>query len=425
MVCTAQNFNVRTQLRQHVCNLCDFDLLGRAAGSEGEREAARYVYEALSAAGVTMLTDAAGQDFRMDLPGGEISSLNIVGAVEGCDKELREEYIVVGAHFDHLGFNMLEVDGEKEMQVFSGADSDASGVAIMLELAKMVAEYRFMFPRTIIFVGFGAGEKGNAGSWYFVNRAFEQIGSVKAMINLDMLGRGGSANPFRVFSQLSRKDLGYLVERTKERPVVLTPSLEMAEVAPSDHLPFYEKKIPVFFFSTGMTREYHTLKDTPETLSYSDMEMECNYIYNFLQTLAGEETLPRITAEGKVTKDVKEDKVYSQGECELKPQFFHSNEVHFLQNWVYKYLKYPQSAVDEGVRGTVIVSFIVEKDGSLSEIRIEQSADPRLDDEVLRVVNVSPKWIPGQIRGKKVRTRIVLPVEFRLSGSKSSFGIKK
>ena len=424
MFCSAQNFNVRGDLRRHVESLCDVDLQGRAPGSLGERDAAEYVFEALRGAGVTMLTDENGQDFKMDLPQGELSSLNIVGAVPGSDRNLREEYIVVGAHFDGPGCNVIDVNGEKNLQIYSGADGDASGVAIMIELAKMAAQYSFMFPRTIIFVGFGASEKGNAGSWYFANRAFEQIGSVKAMINLDMVGRGGAENPFQLFSQLSRKDLEFLVNRTAEQPVVLTPSLDVTDVAPSDHLPFYEKKIPVFYFTTGLTREYHTLRDTPQTLSYADMEMACNYIYHFLMTLASEESLPQIDQEGKVTREIKSDKIYSQGECDKKPQFFHSTEVHFLQNWVYKYLRYPQSAIDEGIRGTVVVSFIVEKDGTVTGVNIENSLDPRLDDEVLRVVNVSPKWIPGQIGGKKVRTRIVLPVEFRLTG-KSKFGIKK
>lgn len=425
MVCTAQNFNVRTQLARHVMQLCDESLLGRAAGSEGESAAAKYLFESLRDAGVTMLTDERGQDFKMNLPSGELSSCNIVGVVEGSDRKLCEEYIVVGAHFDHLGYNLLEQDGVKTKQIFSGADSDASGVAILIELARMVAQYKALFPRTIIFVGFGASEKGNAGSWYFANRAFEQIGSVKAMINLDMLGRIGASNPFQLFSQLSGRDAGFLLERAHEYPVVLTPSLEVTEVAPSDHLPFYEKHIPVFFFTTGMKREYHTLKDTPESLSYGDMEMECNYIYHFLMMLSSEDSLPAISPEGEVTREVKAEKVYSPGDCDKKPQFFHSGELHFLQNWVYKYLKYPQSAVEEGVRGTVTVSFIVEKDGSLTDVAIERSVDPRLDDEVLRVVNVSPKWIPGQIGGKKVRVRMILPVEFRLSSSKSSFGIKK
>ena len=66
------------------------------------------------------------------------------------------------------------------------------------------------------------------------------------------------------------------------------------------------------------------------------------------------------------------------------------------------------------MQGQVLVSFIVEQDGSVTDVRVEHGIDERLDDEAVRVVSVSPKWIPGQIKGQKVRTRIVIPVEFRL-----------
>ena len=98
----------------------------------------------------------------------------------------------------------------------------------------------------------------------------------------------------------------------------------------------------------------------------------------------------------------------------MRPQFFHSNEKHFLTHWVYKYLKYPASAIRENVQGQVLVSFIIEKDGSVTNVEVEHGIDDRLDDEAVRVIAVSPKWIPGRIRGEKVRTRIVIPVEFRL-----------
>ena len=72
------------------------------------------------------------------------------------------------------------------------------------------------------------------------------------------------------------------------------------------------------------------------------------------------------------------------------------------------------SAIEQNVQGQVLVSFIVEQDGSVTDVRVEHGIDERLDDEAVRVVSVSPKWIPGQIKGRKVRTRIVIPVEFRL-----------
>ncbi len=404
----AQNFNVAPQLRKHVEYLASDALEGRAAGSQGERKAARYVYDQLEQAGVVMLTGAEGQDFKMALESGEIASANIVGIVDGSDPALRDEYIVVGAHIDAPGANVMTVNGRKVLQIYPGADGNASGTACLIELARMVAAHSALFARSVIFVGFGAGEQGNAGAWYFVNRAFTRIGEVKAMVNLDLLGRGGEQNPFRLYSTLPAGDLVRLADLTAERPVVTPPILSDGFFPQSDYLPFYEKGIPAFHFTTGISREYHSARDVASLVQYKDMERSCNYIFYFLQTIAN--------------GSIKEDKavaqaaepVYSPSDLDKRPQFFRGDERKFLREWVYKYLKYPASAVRDGVSGKVTVGFVIEKDGSVSDVEVVKSLDGRLDEEALRVIKVSPKWTPGEIKGKAVRTRIVLPVEFRL-----------
>lgn len=411
----AQNFAVAPALRSHVDSLCAEELDGRLAGSAGERAAARYLYSALREAGVLMLTDSLGQDFRIagDAGSDEIASQNIVGIVEGADPQLREEYIVVGARYDHLGTHTLMIDGEPVVQVFPGADANASGVAVLIELARMVAQYQGLFRRSILFVGFGAGEQGMAGSWYFVNRAFEQIRDVKAMVDLNALGRGGQSNPFQCFTQLAPVDRDYVFDKTRETPVVTLPTVTQRPPLSSDYLSFYERKIPVFLFTTGPAREHRTIKDTPRLLDYAAMESACNYLYHFLQVLSAQDEIS--TADGDpAARAARVEKVYSVSECDMRPQFFHSNEKHFLQSWVYKYLKYPASAIEQNVQGQVLVSFIIEKDGSVTNVKVEHGIDDRLDDEAVRVVSVSPKWIPGQIKGLKVRTLMVIPVEFRL-----------
>ena len=404
----AQNFNVAPQLRKHVEYLASDALEGRAAGSQGERKAARYVYDQLEQAGVVMLTGVEGQDFKMALESGEIASANIVGIVDGSDPALRDEYIVVGAHIDAPGANVMTVNGRKVLQIYPGADGNASGTACLIELARMVAAHSALFARSVIFVGFGAGEQGNAGAWYFVNRAFTRIGEVKAMVNLDLLGRGGEQNPFRLYSTLPAGDLTRLADLTAERPVVTPPILSDGFFPQSDYLPFYEKGIPAFHFTTGISREYHSARDVASLVQYKDMERSCNYIFYFLQTIAN--------------GSIKEDKavaqaaepVYSPSDLDKRPQFFRGDERKFLREWVYKYLKYPASAVRDGVSGKVTVGFVIEKDGSVSGVEVVKSLDRRLDEEALRVIKVSPKWTPGEIKGKAVRTRIVLPVEFRL-----------
>lgn len=409
----AQNFAVAPALRQHVAALCDEELDGRKAGSEGERLAARYIYDALADAGVLMLTDSLGQDFAIAAGGDSIRSRNVVGIVEGSDPELRGEYIVVGARYDHLGTHTLTIDGEPVTQVFPGADCNASGVAVMLEVARMVAQYSGLFRRSVIFVGFGAGEQGMAGAWYFANRAFSEIRAVDAMVDLSCLGRTGNDRPLSCFSQLGDVDYNHLFTQTQEQPVTLLPVRSRELPVSSDCLAFYERQIPVFLFTRGTAREHRTIRDTPRQLDYAEMEATCNYLYHFLLVLADQDEISSRDADPAKQK-ARAERVYAASECDVRPQFFHSNEKHFLTSWVYKYLRYPERAIRGKLQGQVLVSFVVEKDGSVTNVTVEHGVDELLDDEAVRVVSVSPKWIPGQIKGEKVRTRIVIPVEFRL-----------
>ena len=94
---------------------------------------------------------------------------------------------------------------------------------------------------------------------------------------------------------------------------------------------------------------------------------------------------------------------------------------------MYQYVKYPEAAVREGVQGRVMVDFIIDKEGKVTDVRVVRSVDPELDAEAVRVISASPKWKPGKLKGNKVRTSLTIPVEFRLTrkGSKPDFGIKK
>jgi TonB family protein len=98
----------------------------------------------------------------------------------------------------------------------------------------------------------------------------------------------------------------------------------------------------------------------------------------------------------------------------------------FLEKWVYQYLKYPESALMDGVQGRVMVDFIIEKDGKVTDVRVVKGVSPELDAEAVKVISASPKWKPGRRAGDKVRVSMTIPVEFRLEkkGVKPSFGIK-
>lgn len=106
--------------------------------------------------------------------------------------------------------------------------------------------------------------------------------------------------------------------------------------------------------------------------------------------------------------------LYGPRDVDKAPQFFHGDERRFLEQWVYNYLRYPDYAVSQGISGTVMVSFVVEADGEVTNVEIVRGVHESLDQEVIRVVSASPKWKPGQLSGRKVRVKYTIPVEFRL-----------
>ena len=181
-------------------------------------------------------------------------------------------------------------------------------------------------------------------------------------------------------------------------------------------------------FTTGRYHEHNTDRDTEAILDYGMMERELEYIYNFTIAVANTDRELSFFPEKPSAKNSKDDGVVSYYDCDSRPVFLNSSDPsQFLDKWVYQYLKYPSEAVAQGVQGRVMVGFIIEKDGKVSNVEVVKGVSPELDAEALKVVAASPKWKPGKVNGEKVRTSLTIPVEFRLEkkGSGSNFGIKK
>ncbi len=406
-----QTVNVERNLVNHVEYLTSDNLKGREAGSEGEMLAAKYLYDQLKNAGVEMLSGENGQDFYIVENGDSLNSRNIVGIVQGYDPELKDEYIVVGANIDNIGMNLLTVDGKVTPQVFPGADANASGVACLIELAKKISMSSFMFRRSIVFVGFGAKEKGMAGSWYFINKSFGQKDDISLMVDLNMVGRSGPSNAFTYYTCIPNADITNAVNRVSDRLSFMNPQMGSGRVPTSDYLAFYEQNIPVALFTTGLHADLYTVRDNAESLDYGLMEGVCEYLYAFVMDVAAMDTKIEAPIKGEEKDGVM---TYSQYEVDKAPEFFKGDERHFLENWVYVYLKYPDSARIMGVQGVVNVEFVVEKDGSVSNVKVTRGVDDDLDREAVRVVSASPKWRPAIKNGEKVRVKYSLPIEFRL-----------
>jgi hypothetical protein len=189
---------------------------------------------------------------------------NVIGYLPGRGPN-RDEYIVVGAHYDHLGFGEVGSRVGAVGQLHNGADDNASGTTAMMQLAEEIV-LSGSLNRSVIFMGYSAEEIGLIGSRHFVDNPLIPLEQITAMLNLDMVGRlrdntlyvggSGTAEPFEA-----------LVAAADAASPVELKSMGKGGVGPSDHASFARAKIPVLFLFTGLHADYHTPSDDPETVN--------------------------------------------------------------------------------------------------------------------------------------------------------------
>ena len=399
--------------KEHIAYIASPSMLGRAPGSDGEKETAIYVTQVLQSYGVDILSGEEGDRFGIRQEAGDtLTSRNVIGFIPGHDKSLKDKYILIGARMDNLGTMTMTVDGEKRTVIFNGANGNASGVAMLLELARMLKTNETLLRRSVLIAAFGASGTMFAGSWYFLNRSFADVPNIEAMIDLDVLGveSGG----FYAYT-FSNPDMNILVQSLAGTLQPIQPELTTAQPFVSDQLSFYDREIPSVLFTTGRFPEYQTHRDTESIIEYEPMEQELEYIYNYSVSLANGPR-PIFNAESEVRRRTENGgRAIPYYDCDRKPSFLGTTDPRvFLEKWVYQYLKYPDAAVRDGIQGRVLVDFIIDEGGKVTDVKVLKGVDPLLDDEAVRVISASPAWKPGLVRGKKVKAEISLYVEFRL-----------
>lgn len=413
-------------MKGHVRELASESFKGRKAGSEGEKGAADYVRNVFLEYGIDVLSPEGGELFGLKTEAGDtLTSRNVVGYIQGYDEVLRNQYIVIGARLDNLGAMTMTVDGKPVERICYGANGNASGLAVLMELARMIKTNSILFRRSVLFVAFGSSNQTFAGSWYFLNRSFKDADKIDAMINLDMLGTG--YNGFYAYTS-SNEDMNALLRIQEGELQPVLPKLTAEEPYPSDHRAFYACEIPSVFFTTGRYPQHNKDKDSFDIIDFEMMERELEYIFNFSRAVANTGKTPAFRASAVGERSGRSSDVIPYFECDQRPLFFGSPDPrHFLREWVYQYLKYPAYALENGIQGVVTIEFIIEKDGKVSNVKVLRGVDEYLDAEAVKVVSASPKWKPGKYDGEKVRASISIPIEFRLEkrSNKPSFGIKK
>lgn len=237
------------------------------------------------------------------------TSVNVGGIVKATNNKFTGEYLVIGAHFDHLGWGGQNSLYMGEPAIHNGADDNASGTSGLLELAEKFSSIKDKIDRDIVFIAFSGEELGLLGSSYVVNNFPIPIENNITMINMDMIGRLNDKNDLIVYGTGTSSKWKNILDDKNEYDFNLTFNDE--GFGPSDHSSFYGKKIPVLFFFTGTHSDYHKPSDDADKINESGEEKVVKYVFDVALAIANSEIRPDyISVERKDTGKMTGTKVY-------------------------------------------------------------------------------------------------------------------
>ena len=278
-------------LQDDVYFLASDSLRGRQTGTEDELKAAQYIMKRMKDLNLNPAGDSASyyqsfsfkpkkdphQEVAYVRSDSSITGTNIIGYLDNK----AENTVIIGAHYDHLGMGGAGSLYRDSTAIHNGADDNASGVAVMLQLADSLSNSQDK-GNNYLFMAFSGEEIGLLGSNYFAKNPTVDLGQVNYMINMDMVGR-------------LREDKTLSVSGTGTSPIwsqVLNASnpgfklvLKESGVGPSDHTSFYLQDLPVLHFFTGQHEDYHKPTDDADKLNYEGMQMIVGYISSVISEL--------------------------------------------------------------------------------------------------------------------------------------------
>jgi len=263
-----------TLIRNDIAFLASDALEGRLTGTPGNDTAAAYIARRYQSLGLTPLTPGFLQPF--DALSAEEAHMgrtqprhseNVVALLPGTDPVLKNEYVVIGAHFDHLGRETTYAqDPEAGNAIRNGADDNASGTAAVMEIARILSANPPK--RSVVFANFSGEELGLLGSQWFVSHPPVPLDHIVAMINFDMVGRLKN-NKLIVYGTSTATELKPLLDSANT--ALDGGSLTVTGIGdgygPSDQTSFYAKDIPVLHFFTDQHEDYHRATDDVEKIN--------------------------------------------------------------------------------------------------------------------------------------------------------------
>ena len=290
--------NKETRIKEDVTFLASDKLEGRQTGTKGEKASSAYIQKRFTELGLQPKgTSNFLQPFtfkpktnpheqvKFDVNGdGTITGNNVIGFIDNK----AENTVIIGAHFDHLGYGgdgSLYRDSIKA--IHNGADDNASGVAILLNLAAKLKKKNTN--NNYLFITFSGEEMGLLGSNYFVKNPTIDTKKVSYMINMDMVGRLKKDSALAVYGTGTSPIFKQTLKSHNDNFKLIQ---QESGVGPSDHTSFYLADIPVLHFFTGQHEDYHKPSDDAEKLNYEGMETISKYIFNIISDLNDNGKLP-------------------------------------------------------------------------------------------------------------------------------------
>ncbi|MEP1032843.1 M20/M25/M40 family metallo-hydrolase [Ekhidna sp.] len=266
------SYDPEKQIEQDIKVLASDSLSGREVGTEGEKMAADYIVNQFQNANLQPKgSNGYLQSFFVSDPDNPhaqpseesglngITGYNVIGIIDNPGDEL----VVIGAHYDHLGMGDFSSLHRGDRAIHNGADDNASGVAAMMHLARVLAKKELN--RDVLFIGISGEEKGLWGSNYFTKNPTIDLSKVNFMINMDMVGRLDEEKGLATNGTGTSPIWNWLLDEVNADSLKLIKS--ESGVGPSDHTSFYLQDIPVLHFFTGQHEDYHKPGDDMEKIN--------------------------------------------------------------------------------------------------------------------------------------------------------------
>ena len=255
------------RLTRHVYTLAGDSLRGRKAGSEDAAKAAAYIVGQFEEIGIQPYYE---EGWYQPFERSGNTYKNVIGIIPGNDPVLKDEYIIIGAHYDHLGVR----DG----QIYNGADDNASGTATIIEMARILKSQQSQLKRSVIVAAFDAEEIGLWGSNYLSGKL--DLSKVKLMMSIDMVGWLEKGKTLRLQGVATIKNGKHLLceEAEKMHIDIKSKNFESSIFGATDTQSFAEKGVATIYATTGLKSPYHKPEDDPELIDYKGLDRVTDYL---------------------------------------------------------------------------------------------------------------------------------------------------